>query len=187
MAVSQCQGQSLQIVNWARWACSRVQDGFSVIEDLVTAVWIGADTDPDHAWPPRLAQQLLEPGVQLRQEAQMQSVPHILIALQRCEVQHMAQLAQPHGVVQQALKYGHGDGVATETEGGEMGAVAQRGQESTELGVHDAAFVQVLQCGRGPLNQDLQVFQTEAGQVDPAETQVLQQADAGALWQVRQV
>ena len=119
----------------------------------------------------------------------MQGAAHILIALQGCGVQHQTQLAQPHGVLQQALQHGHGDGVAAEAEGGQLGAAAQGGQEGAELGVHDAALVQVqvLQGGRGPLDQDLQGLQAEAGQVDPAEPQVLQEADAWALRQVRQV
>lgn len=72
---------------------------------------------------------------------------------------------------------------------GELEAGAQGGQEGAKLGVHDATVVQVqvLQGGRGPLDQDLQGLQAGAGQVDPAEAQVLQQADARALRQVRQV
>ena len=57
----------------------------------------------------------------------------------------------------------------TEAEGGELGAATQGWQEGTELGVHDAALiqVQVLQGGRGPLDQDLQGLQAEAGQASP--------------------
>ena len=160
-----------------------------MIEDLVTAVWTGVGAEPDHAQPPRLAQQLLDPGMQLRQEAKGQGAAHILIALQSCRVQHVAQLAQPRGVMQQALQHGLGDGVAAVAEGGELGAAAQGGQEGAELDVHDAALVQVqvLQGGRGPLDRDLQGLQAEAGQVDTTEAQVLQQADAWALQQVCQV
>ena len=127
--------------------------------------------------------------MQLSQATQVQGTTHILTALQGCGTQHQAQLAQPLGVVQQALQHGHGDGVAAEAEGGELEAGAQGGQEGAELGVHDATVVQVqvLQGGRGPLDQDLQGLQAGAGQVDPAEAQVLQQADARALRQVRQV
>lgn len=127
--------------------------------------------------------------MQPSQAGRVQDAAHALTALQGCGVQHVAQPAQPHRVVQQALQHGHGDGVAAEVEGGELGAAAQGGQEGVELGVHDAALlqVQVLQGGRGPLDQDLQGLQAEAGQVDPTEAQVLQQADARALRQVRQV
>lgn len=113
----------------------------------------------------------------------------ILIALHVCGVQHVTQLAQPHGVVQQAFQHCHGDGAAEEAEGGELGATAQRGWQGLKLVVHDASlvWVQVLQGGQCPLNQDLQGLQTEASQVDPTETQVLQQADAQLLQQVRQV
>ena len=90
-------------------------------------MWTGAGADPEHAGPPRLVQKLLEPGMQLSQEAQVQGAMHILIALQGCGVQHVAQLTQPHSVVQQALQHGHRDGVATEAEGGELGAAAQGG------------------------------------------------------------
>lgn len=149
----------------------------------------GVGAEPDHAGPPRLAEQLPEAGVQLSQAAQVQGAAHILVALQGRGVEHVAEPAQPHGVLQQALQHGHGDGVATEAEGGELGAAAQGGQEGAELGVHDAALVQVqvLQGGRGPLDQDLQGLQVEAGQADPAEAQLLQQADAWALRQVREV
>ena len=90
-----------------------------------TTVWTGVGAEPDHAQPPRLAQQLLDPGMQLRQEAKGQGAAHILIALQSCRVQHVAQLAQPRGVMQQALQHGLGDGVAAVAEGGELGAAAQ--------------------------------------------------------------
>ena len=63
-------------------------------------MWTGVGAEADHAEPPRLAQQLLDPGMPLSQEAKVQGAAHALIALQGCRVQHMAQLAQPHGVVQ---------------------------------------------------------------------------------------
>ena len=63
--------------------------------------------------------------------------------------------------------------VATEAEDGELGAAAEAGQEGTGLRVHDAALVQVLQYGQGPLGQYLQGLQAEAGQVDSTEAQVL--------------
>ena len=87
-------------------------------------MWTGVGAEPGRALP-RRAQQLPEPGVQLSQEAQVQGAAHTLIALQGCGVQHQTQLAQRHGVVQQALQHGHGDGVAAEAEGGELGAAAQ--------------------------------------------------------------
>ena len=49
---------------------------------MVTAVWTGVGAEPDHAGPPRLSQQLREPGVQLSQEVQVQDAAHILLALQ---------------------------------------------------------------------------------------------------------
>lgn len=150
------------------------QDGLWVVEGPVATVRTGVAAEPDHTGKPQLLQHLLEPGVQVRQAAQVDGAVHVLVALQGRGVQHVAQLAQPHGVAQQALQHSHRDGVAAEAEGGELGAVAQGGQEGAELGVHDATLVQVqvLEGGRGLLDQDPEGLGAYAGQVDPAEAQI---------------
>jgi hypothetical protein len=74
--------------------------------------------------------------------------PQPTIALHRNWVQLLAQLAQPGSVVQQVLQDRYGDVIPIETEGGELGAVAQGRQEGSELGVRDFTVLQVqgLQC-----------------------------------------
>lgn len=58
------------------------QDGLWVVEGPVATVRTGVATEPDHTGKPQLLQHLLEPGVQVRQAAQVDGAVHVLVALQ---------------------------------------------------------------------------------------------------------